>query len=193
MENTVIKAGMSHSLETLERFLVLQSTTFNLPARVITLVCSIAMIAYGGLCFASSASAKLLLFLGCIVLTNINARQKYNAKQIYNAFKGSFPVSEYSFFPKYFTDSDKSAELKYSGLIKLVEDREYLYLFVDTKNGYMVDKTSIEGSADALKERISAGSGKSWEKPVSVFNFRLQNLLKKKKTYQGERLKEHHD
>lgn len=191
MEDAMIKARMEHSLETLESFLILQSTTFNLPARVITLVCSIAMIAYGGVCFASSSSAKLLLFLGCIILTNMNTVQNYNAKQIYNAFKGNFPVSEYSFLPAYFKDSEKSDKVKYSRLIRLIEDREYFYLFVDTKNGYMVNKASVEGGVDALKQRISAGSGKSWEKPVSVFNFRLQNLMNKKKTYQGERLKEH--
>lgn len=67
--------------------------------------------------------------------------------------------------------------LEYSRFHRLVEDNEYLYLFLGRKSVCMIDKSTIQGgTADELKAFAAERTGLSWRRGRSFFTMNLADL-----------------
>ena len=74
---------------------------------------------------------------------------------------GHFPKSDYCFYEKEFTFHDKEEPVPYKRLIRLIEDKQHLYLYVAEQSGYMVDKGTVTGGKGASQGHnfyINAGA-----------------------------------
>ena len=93
---TLYSAEMKHSSDTVKRFTVIQYDTFEPLQKIIRIVLALALIVIGALS-GSSAAMILLLFLGCILLTNLNTKAASIADELERALHGKFPELTYSF------------------------------------------------------------------------------------------------
>ena len=67
--------------------------------------------------------------------------------------------------------------LEYSRFQRLLEDNEYLYLFLGPKSVCMIDKATVEGgSAEDLKEFVAQRTGLSWRRNRSLLSMNLTDL-----------------
>ena len=175
-------AKMKHSSDTLKRFTVLQYDTFEPLGKLLRFALAVVLIIVGA---ASGSSALLvfLLFAGCVLLTNLNFKAASVADQVERALGGKFPTLDYSFSDSGFTDGEGREEVAYSSLIRLIEDKDYLYLFVSKASGYMVEIASVtgDGGAEGLKRLLSEKSGCNWTSPVTLLNLRLKDLFGNRK------------
>ena len=74
-------------------------------------------------------------------------------------------------------------------LIKLVEDRRYIYLYVSSQSAYMVDKASIKGgTVDEFKTYLADKTKLKWTRPVSLLTFGIKDIIKRDDSFQGPRL-----
>lgn len=171
-------AKMKHSSETVKRFTVLQYNTFEPVGKIIRIVLALALIIVGSLSGSTTAFIALA-FLGCILLTNLNTRAESVADQLERALQGKFPELEYSFSETGFTDGADRAEIPYSDFIRLIEDDDYLYLFISKASGYMLEISSVigENGAEGLKRLLSEKSGCEWTRPVTLLSFSLKDVL----------------
>lgn len=185
-------AKMQHSEETIKRLVLTQYGSFQYWKKLLRIALALGMIAFGILGSGELVSTTVCLLFGCILLTGLNTRPNHNAKMICAQMKGQFPSSDYSFTDKGFRDHDGGELIAYSGLVRLVEDREYMYLYISTQSAYMVDKSTVSGDgAEGLKSLIAAAAGLRWTKPVTLMNFSIRTVFagRRDKGFEGYRLK----
>ena len=192
---TLFTARMPHSRETLRRFTRLQYNTFEFGGKAILLLISLALIVFGaGQMLADGTILGIAaLLVGCLVLTNLNAKADGIADDVAKAMGGKYPTLEYTFCESSFSfgEGDEKKEIPYASLFRILEDGEYLYLFTSKASGYMVlaaSVTAADGSADAcgaLKARIASAASLSWTRPLSIWSFSLRDLLALKKAKKG--------
>ena len=171
-------ARVKHSPDTVRRFTVIQYDTFEPFGKVIRFALAVALIIAGAFS-GSSAALVFLLFLGCVLLTNLNSKALSVADQVEKAMHGSFPELHYSFSEDRFTDGPERPEVLYSALIRLIEDNDYLYLFASKSSGYMIETASVtgDGGAEGLKRLISEKSGCEWKRPLTLATLKLKDLF----------------
>lgn len=173
---------MEHSSDTVKRFTALQYNTFEPLGKIVKIILALALIIIGSLS-GSSTALIFLLFLGCVLITNLNAKAQSIADQVERALNGKFPKLEYSFTETGFIDGNGRPEIPYTELFRLIEDDEYFYLFVSKSSGYMIEASSVTGedSTEGLKRLIAEKSGLEWTRPVTLVTLRLKDLFVKRK------------
>ena len=59
----------------------------------------------------------------------------------------------------------------------MVEDPEFLYLFPNANQAYMIDLSTLEGvTKDELKSFLAKKVGLEWTKPMSMLTLNLRQL-----------------
>ena len=198
-QKVLYTAVMKHNAETIEKLVLMQYNTFQIGKKIALILISLALIAYGVFTFSSGMiTSYFCLFLGCVMIAGLNVRPKSNAKKIIAQMNNRFPSSEYYFSSTGFKDSEKSKEISYQNLIKLIDDKKYLYLYVSKESAYMVNASSVygEGGLTGLKNLILEKAGCKWTRPSSFWSFNIDNLQElfgnKSSHFEGERLKDNH-
>ena len=173
-------ARMRHGPETVRRFTSLQYNTFELWRKLLMLCLSAGCMLLG-LASGAAVPAVACFFVGALLLTNLNARANAVADGVIEAMGGSFPELVYSFGEDSFRDGDARPEVAYAKLMRLIEDGEYLYLFVSKASGYMLARDSVEGEGgcEGLMRFLAEKTDLSWTKPVSLWTFRLRDLWRR--------------
>ena len=170
---------MQHDEGTIEKLVLMQYNTFQLKSKIIKIVISIAMLVYGVVTIESKMfTSYICLFLGSVMIAGLNVRPKSNAKKLSEQMKGRFPSSDYRFSSKGFRDSEKSKEIPYKKLVKLIDDKTYLYLYVSEESAYMVRNASVKGEdrLEGLKKLLSDKSGLKWSRSASIWSFNIGNV-----------------
>ena len=192
-------AVMKHNADTIEKLVLMQYNTFQVGKKISLILISLVLIAYGVFTFSSGMiTSYFCLFLGCVMIAGLNVRPKSNARKIIAQMNNRFPSSEYYFSSTGFKDSEKSKEISYQSLIKLIDDKKYLYLYISKESAYMVNASSVygEGGVNGLKNLISEKAGCKWTKPSSFWSFNINNMRElfgnRTSRFEGERLKDNH-
>lgn len=192
-------AVMKHNAETIEKLVLMQYNTFQLKNKIVMAIISIAFIVYGVFTFSTGMiTSYLCLFLGCVMIAGLNVRAKSNAKKIIAQMGNRFPSSQYYFTSTGFRDSEKGKEIPYQNIIKLIDDRQFLYLYISRESAYMVNNASVygEGGLAGLKNLTSEKTGLKWTKPSSFWSFNINSIRdlfgRKSSAYEGERLSDSH-
>lgn len=186
----IYRAKMKHSADTIKKLVQTQYDTFQFGRKILNMAIAFGLILFGLYADPSMFMPLIALFVGCVLLANINAVPRMRAKEVLQQMGGKFPKSDYSFLEKGFKFYDKGEIIPYSSLIRLVEDRQYLYLYVSEQSAYMMDKGTVTGgSLEDLKTFLKIETGLTWTRPASLFNFKLKDVLRKKEEYKGPRLK----
>ena len=172
------QAFIIQSPETIKRFSEMKFNLYQMPVKLAGAAVSVALVLLGGFAVKSEGVSLLLIFLGCVLFTNLNAPASYLANRVIALFHGKFPVLRYSFSDTGMRVNGKEPETAYSGFSRLAEDEDYLYLFQSPQYGTMVKKSTVQGDgeADGLKRFLTEKTGLKWDTPPTVLNFRLRHL-----------------
>lgn len=192
-------AKMKHNAETIEKLVLMQYNTFQVGKKIIKIVIALAMLVYGVFTSGSGMfTSYLCLFLGSVMIAGLNVRAKSNAKKLNQQIKGKYPSSDYFFSKTGFRDSEEGKEIPYSRLIKVIDDKKYLYLYVSRESAYMVNGATVfgDGKLEGLKNLITEKTGLKWTNPSSFWNFNINSVRDMMSggtpSYKGERLDEKH-
>ena len=182
-------AAMVHDKDTITKLSVTQYNCFEFKSKLERIVIANAIIVYGLFSNQSMYTPMICLVLGCILIANVNLRPRVRANKIIEQIGGRFPRSSYSFTDTGFSDGGEGKMLPYLQLIKLVEDRRYIYLYVSSQSAYMVDKASIKGgTVDEFKTYLAGKTKLKWTRPVSLLTFGIKDIIKRDDSFQGPRL-----
>lgn len=186
----IYRAKMRHSAQTIRKLIRTGYDVFMFHRKMLNTVIAFGLILFGLYADQSMFMPWIALFAGCVMLANLNAVPNMQANQVLNQMDGKFPESSYCFYEKEFKDHEKGDPIAYSRLIRLIEDSQYMYLYVAKQSGYMVDKHSVTGGdLSDFKEYLAISTGLKWSRPASLFNFKMSDLFPQKEKYKGPRLK----
>lgn len=186
-------ASITQSAQTIKRYARMQYSIFHRKVKLAGFAASVALVLIGGFLVEGEGLSLLLIFLGCIMFTNMNAPANFTANRVIALFNGRYPTLKYSFGPDGFGIEGKEKKIKYGSLMRLVEDDEYLYLFQTPQYGSMLKKSSIQGDdgAAGFRRMLENKTGLKWTKPSTFYNFGLKDLRELfpgRDRYQGPRL-----
>ena len=186
----IYRAKMKHSAETIKKLIQTGYDVFLFKRKFLNAVIAFGLIIYGLYADKSMFTPWVALFVGCVMLPNLNAIPKQQAKEVLQQMGGHYPKSDYRFYEKEFSFNEKEGAIPYKRLIRLIEDKQYLYLYVAEQSGYMVDKGTVTGgSVSELKTYLEIETGMKFSRPASLFSFKIYDLFPKKDNYKGPRLK----
>lgn len=181
------RAFIIQSPETIRRFSEVKFNVFQLPVKLVGVVISVLLVLAGGFAVKSEGLSLLLIFLGCVLFTNLNAPANYLANRVIALFHGKFPVLHFSFSEAGMRIEDREPETAYSAFIRLVEDEDYLYLFQSSQYGTMVKKSTVQGDGGVceFKRFLTEKTGLKWVAPPSVLSFNLKHIRSMGKASEG--------
>ena len=191
-------AKMKHSADTIERLVVMQYNTFQTRNKLIRVFLAMAMLVYGVyMSGRQMITPYLCLFLGCVLLAGLNVRPRSNARKLISQTGGRFHRSDYSFQEKNFSDGAGASPIPYSSLIKLIDDRSYLYLYVSKQSAYMLDRSTVNGpdGLEGFKVFLADKTGLKWSRGTNFWTFSIKDLRSsggKQSGEEGPRLSDRH-
>lgn len=186
-------AKMRHNTTTITKLIQTQYDTFQFKNKLAQVLVGFGLVLFGLFAPKEWFMPWIALFVGCVMLANLNLVPKRQAKQVLAQMGKNFPKSDYTFSDAGFTFYDKGDSIPYKSLIRLVEDDRYCYLYISQMSAYMVDKRTITGgTVEAWKNFLSSKADLSWTRPASLLTFRFKDLFPpKEREYTGPQLKNH--
>lgn len=177
---TCYYAGITQSQDTIKRFSRTRYNIFRTKEKIIIIIVAIAL-AVGGIFTVqhSKAVALVLMFLGCVIFANLDAPADYTANQVISMFHNDYPILTYIFSPTFFLVQNSEEEISYKKIIKLIEDSDFIYIFLSEQYGIMIKSSSVHGEngLDGFKEFLCKKTNLKWEKQPSFFSFRISKIL----------------
>ena len=129
--------------------------------------------------YGTLATRTAMVAIGCFMVVGVNTPEKYMGKKIVQSMNGRFPKLQYDFnFSNIkVKGADTISRVGYHEIIRLVEEENYLYLFLENKSAFMVDKKTVKPKVDNLKELLSEKVGLPWMKARPIFGLSLASLI----------------
>lgn len=155
-----------------------QYNMFQADKKIRLMVLSVILLFAGFGIGMKSAFGIACIFVGCVLITGRNTRPRALAKQFISELNGSYPVFSYIFTDTGFKTQTEQAEIKYSSIICLVLDKDYIYIYVSPEKTYMIEVKSIKpenGNAD-FQSFLTKQTGLPWSSALTLFNFNYRKM-----------------
>ncbi|MGN1000193.1 MAG: YcxB family protein, partial [Faecousia sp.] len=173
-------AEMQHTEDSIRRLSKIQYRTFRPGVRLLWLAAGVGTILAAVYSGANQLLFYLLMFAGCWLMINLDLPAKHRADKIIDSGKGTLPHTRFRFREEDFTVKSGGYEktVSYRLLYALLEDEQYLYLFLNADAAYMVDKATLSpGEMSLFQAALEKRSGLDFRKPTTLLNLRLSRLL----------------
>lgn len=177
-EKAKFVGSIQHTEDTLQRLFKTEYRTYKQLRILIRMVIGFALAALALTTEMSTVLQGILLLVGCWLLVSRDFPAAVQADKAVDGRKGNLPQNMCTFFKGSLQLSGEGTmRLEYSRFQRLIEDNEYLYLFLGPKSVCMIDKATVEGgSAEDLKEFVAQRTGLSWRRNRSLLSMNLTDL-----------------
>lgn len=125
-----------------------------------------------------------LIAFGAIALMNVGASAKARADRILAAVrqKGAFPRTTLTFKADEIGIKERSGltdSLPYSGILRLIRDDEYWYLFISRTAAYMLPMAGLNGqiSPARFEALLQQKTGLEFARPFNLLRVNLADIL----------------
>ena len=187
---TVYTAKIEHSESTVRSMARAQYDSFRPKSFYLLLILSFLLLAVAVFLPGLKQQLKILcIVIGCFLIVGLNAPPNQLADQIIRSLNGHFPLISYTFYEDAVSlkGTDTTDTLHYSEIIRLVEQQNYLYLFIQNKSAYMIDKSSAKPNAEGLMSFLESKTGLSWTKSSSIWKTSLKSLREQSQNTRKQR------
>ena len=176
---TVYTAKIDHSEATIRTMARAQFDAFRPKGFYVLLLLSLGFLASALFIPGLSQALKILfIVLGSFLIVGLNSPPRQLADQIIRSLNGRFPRIGYRFQEEFaaLSGTDTTDRLQYDEIIRLVEQPDYLYLFIRNRSAYMIERSSIQPSEAGLMDLLKRKTGLAWTRNTSVLNTSLKSL-----------------
>jgi len=174
-------AQIQHSEETFRKLAQTQYDAYCMPTKLMMLALSLACL-YCGIVEVAGGFSLILLFIGCWMMISMQLPAKRNAEKMIELAHGNFPHTEYQFLSEHIriTGGGEIVELSYTEIYELLEDKDYIYLFINKSSGYMFPKDSIKPNDVAgLYSFLEERTGKKPHTMKGLLSLNMRELFRR--------------
>ena len=178
------KASIVYEPTTLRRLNKAITSTFHSKLKAIYLAICLGLMFIGVQVGLATSKGVALVCIAVFILPSIRLLDRNKAEQMIQRLNGKTVRLDYSFEDDRFVCEGEGErnEFRYDSIIRLVEESDYLYMFPNSAQGYMIAVSTIQGvGVEKFKQFISKKTGLEWTKPVSLFIVNLRQLRFNKK------------
>lgn len=170
--------SIQHTEATLQRLFKTEWRTYHQLRILAQLAVGFVMAALALTVGMNRILQAVLLLVGCLLMVGGDFPASVRADKAMDDRKGQLPNNVCAFFPRSLELSGEgSMRLDYNRFQRLIEDNEYLYLFLGRGSVCMIDKSTVKGgTADELKAFVAERTGLAWRRNRSFFSMNLADL-----------------
>lgn len=175
----VYTARINHSEDTVKTMARAQYESFRPRSYYVMLCLSLALLAAALFIAGMGQGLKILcLAAGSFTLVSLDAPARQLGAQVVKSLKGKFPRMEYGFGEAsvQLTGDTNVQSLGYNEIIRLYEDRDYFYLFIENRSAYMLDRSTVKPEQEGFKAFLQEKTGLNWTSRKSILNTSLKTL-----------------
>ena len=180
MSKYIYKAEINHTEKTIHELYKTQYFAYEKIRILIRFLIGLALII-----MAVSLSLPLwgrgaMLLLGTWMTVSTDFPAQVRADKVIQSRKGSLPGFVYEFFDekiKLSSNYNKSMDIPYKNLTRLLYDKKFFYLFISKNSVCMIDKSTIEDN-EKFMGFIENKTGLSWLMQKSFLAMNLQDVIK---------------
>ena len=183
MADYLYRARIAHTEKTVEQLYKMQYYVYEKPRMILRAIIGFALVAAAVALTIPTWGKALLILFGAWLLVSRDFPAAVRADRALSERKAKLPDMNYGFGPdKVHLSGEGSMDLPYKKFTRLVEDKQYLYLFVSRNSVCMMEKASLK-PADlmAFAAFLEEKTGLKWraEKPfLSMSLYDLRRTLR---------------
>jgi len=192
-DNALYTAYMIHNEKSIRRLAILQYDLFQPYRKYVILLAGFAMILFGFFGGLNLQGAGVCVFLGCLCLWFSKAPAQVTANRMVEAVNGKYPHTEMYFREEEVavTDGSKWFYMPYSLIQRVVQDKEFYYLWLTRATSYMIDKTTVEpADLKAFQTFLEGKTGLLTENAPSLFRLNLGAVIRRAKNARARKSRE---
>lgn len=188
MSDTLYRAKISHTEKTVERLYKMQYYVYEKPHMLARLLVGFALVVAAVVSALPTWGKALLLLLGAWLLVSRDFPAAVRADRALSARKAGLPDMNYGFgADQLHLSGEGSMDIPYRKITHLVEDREYLYLFLSRSSVCMMEKASVK-PADimAFAAFLEEKTGLKWQAEKSFLSMSIYDIRRAIKDMHGK-------
>lgn len=177
-------ASIQYDEETMRQMVKVRMRTFRSIASYGLLLIGAVLIGVGVLSsYSTVATRTMMVAIGCFMVVGVNSPETYMAKKIVQSMNGNFPKLSYDFgFDAIkIRGADTMNRLEYEDILRLVEEENYLYIFLKNKSAFMIDCKTVKPKVNSLKELLTEKTGLGWTRPHRIAAVSLYSILRNRR------------
>ena len=188
MAESYYRAKITHTEKTVEQLYKMQYYVYEKPRMILRMLIGFSLVLTAVVTgFPTWAKALLLLF-GAWLLVSRDFPAAVRADRALSERKAKLPNMSYSFGPEaVHLTGEGSMDIPYSNFTRLVEDRQFLYLFVTRNSICMMEKDSLK-PADimAFAKFMEEKTGLKWRAEKSFLSMSIYDIRQTLKDMRGK-------
>ena len=191
--NALYTAGMVHNEKSIRRLAILQYDLFQPYRKYVILLAGFAMILFGFFGGLNLQGAGVCVFLGCLCLWFSKAPAQVTANRMVEAIRGKYPHTELYFREDEVavTDGKDWFYMPYGMIQRVVQDKEYYYLWLTRATSYMIDKSTVApADLKAFQKFLEEKTGLLAENPPTLLRFNLGAVIRRVKNAKARKNQE---
>ena len=185
-----IEGRIDHTEDSIQALFQTRYHTYCIGRVLAAAAAGIALVAAGLFAPLPQVAQAVVMLAGCLLFVGRDAPAILQAVRAIDARKGALPAAVCVFDADGMTLRESGAEktLPYAGVERLVQDRQYLYLFLSAQSVIMVDREKVTpDGAEALMRLVEQRTGKAWEARLSLLTLSLRDLLRLRQSRRARR------
>lgn len=173
-------ASIDHSEKTIERLYRTQRRTYDKGRILLRLVLGFGMVLAAALVALPTWLKAILLLVGAWLMASGDFPAQIRADRAVQDRGGSLPKMRYEFYEDHLKlTGEGSMNIGYRKLNRLLEDREFYYLFLERDSVCMIDRESLKpAKQEDFRLFLENATGLNWRQEKSFLSIDLADLIK---------------
>jgi len=170
---------IEHTEKTIMALYRAQYHAYEKPQMLLWMGFGFAIILVAAFATIPAWAKTILLLIGAWLVMSMDFPSQVRADRAVEARRGNLPKMEYEFHKDAVKISGEgSMSIPYKKIVRLAEDKGYLYIFMDKDSICMIDRETVKPkSADELKEFVAKKTGLDWLNEKSFLAMNLADVI----------------
>ena len=179
MANFQFYGKIEHTEQTITSLYKAQYHAYEKPQMIVWMIVGFVMVLITAFTDIPVWAKGILLLIGAWMLISMDFPALVRADRVMEARRGNLPKMEYEFHKDAVKISGEgSMSIPYKKIIRLTEDQQYLYFFMDKDSLCMIDRNTVKPkTADELKEFLAKKTGLDWQNEKSLLALNLADII----------------
>ena len=178
MADSFYRAKISHTEKTVEQLYKMQYYVYEKPRMILRALIGFGLVVAAVLSGLPTWGKAMLLLIGAWLLVSRDFPAAVRADRALSERRAKLPNMSYGFGPdKVHLSGEGSMDIPYKKFTRLVEDRQYLYLFISRNSVCMLEKSSVKpDDIMAFAKLLEEKTGLKWRAEKAFLSMSIYDL-----------------